>query len=53
VGGLKARDILLKGEKQDSFLYKKDKNRIAKMELIIIYKRRSFQSIYRGIYTRK
>ena len=43
-GGLKARDIILEGEKQDSFFYEKDKNRIAKMELVIIYKGQ-FQSI--------
>lgn len=42
-GGLKTRVIF----------YEKDKNRIAKLELIIIYKRRSYQSIYRGIYTGK
>ena len=42
-GGLKTRVIF----------YEKDKNRIAKLELIIIYKRRSNQSIYRGIYTGK
>jgi len=42
-GGLKTRVIL----------YKKDNNRIAKLELIKIYKRRSYQSIYRGIYTGK
>ena len=39
-GGLKTRVIF----------YEKDKNRIAKLEFIIIYKRRSYQSIYRGIY---
>ncbi len=42
-GGLKTRVIF----------YEKDKNRIAKLELIIIYKRRSYQSIYRGINTGK
>ncbi len=36
----------MEGDKQDSFFYKKDKNRMAKMELIIIIKRRRFQSIY-------
>jgi len=40
-GGLKTRVIF----------YKNNKNRIAKLELKIIYKRRSYQSIYRGIYT--
>ncbi len=42
-GGLKTRVIF----------YEKDKNRISKLELIIIYKRRSYQSIHRGIYTGK
>ncbi len=42
-GGLKTRVIF----------YEKNKNRIAKLELIIIYQRRSYQSIYRGIYTGK
>jgi len=41
-GGLKTRVIF----------YEKDKNRIAKLE-VIIYKRRSYHSIYRGIYTGK
>jgi hypothetical protein len=39
--------------KNKSHFYEKDKNRIAKLELIIIYKRRSYQSIHRGIYTGK
>ncbi len=40
-GGLKTRVIF----------YEKDKNRIPKLELIIM--RKSYQSIYRGIYTGK
>ena len=51
-GGLKTRDIFWRVKKRVIF-YEKDKNSIAKLELIIIYKRRSNQSIYRGIYTGK
>ncbi len=54
-GGIvvKSKRFFLEGDKQDSFFNKKDKNRMDKMELIIIYKRRRFQAIYRVIYTRK
>jgi hypothetical protein len=48
-GGLKTRDFF-GGLKTRVVFYKKDKNRIVKLELIIIYKRRSYQSIHRGIY---
>jgi hypothetical protein len=51
-GGLKTRDIFWR-VKNKSHFYEKDKNRIAKLELIMIYKRRSYQSIHRGIYIGK
>jgi hypothetical protein len=51
-GWLKTRDIFWR-VKNKSHVCEKDKNRIAKLELIIVYKRRSYQSIHRGIYTGK
>ncbi len=40
-GGLKTRDDFFGGLKTSVIFYEKDKNRIAKLELIIMYKRRS------------
>ncbi len=51
-GKFNTRDVFWR-VKNKSHFYKKDKNKIAILELIIIYKRRSYQSIYRGIYTGK
>ncbi len=52
-GGIvvKSKSNFWDGDKQDIFFYAKDTSRQAKLELLIIYKRRSFQSIYIGIHT--
>jgi hypothetical protein len=52
VWGQSGDSILMQEGTNKTYFYEKDTNKPAMLELIIICKRRHFQSMYIGIYTK-